>query len=78
MKKYIIVILAVTLLSALCSCGDQGRNNGNTITNDMNRAANDIGQDVDRFANDMTNDTMFDTNNNYNVDRYQANGDETR
>ncbi|MBR3994385.1 MAG: hypothetical protein IKI97_03795 [Clostridia bacterium] len=78
MKKYIIALLVATSIFALCSCGDTGRNNGDTITNDINRAANDMGNSVDRFANDMTDDTVFDTDNNYNVDRYQANGDETR
>ncbi len=79
MKKYIITALAALTLLALASCGeDDTVNNGNRMADDARNGVRDMTDGVERAADDFTDDTMFDTDNNYNVDDYTANGDETK
>ncbi len=79
MKKYIITILAAITVFSLASCGDEDmRRDAGRAADDVRNGVRDMTEGVERAADDFTDGTMFDTDNNYNVDNYAANGDETK
>ncbi len=79
MKKYIITALAVLTLFTLASCGDDNsRNDTGRAADDFRNGVQDMTDGAERAADDFTDNTMFDTDQNYNVDEYTANGPETK
>ena len=45
---------------------------------DVRDGVRDMTDGADRAADDITDGTIFDTDNNYNVDEYTANGTEMK
>lgn len=79
MKKYIIACLAVLMMMSMTSCrNNNDTNTGDNVADDIGDAARDVTDGIEDTADDITDGTMFDTDNNYNVDDYSANGDETK
>ena len=79
MKKLAFAITAFIVLFTFASCGNNnGDTNGNTVSDDIGNAAEDVTDGIENGVEDITDGTMFDTNNNYNVDDYTANGTQTK
>lgn len=79
MKKYILTAIAVLTLFSLASCdGNDLRKDSKRAMDDVKDGVRDMTDGADRAADDITDGTIFDTDNNYNVDEYTANGTEMK
>ena len=79
MKKYLTAILIALTVLSLTSCRESNSTvNGNNTPADMRNAAANIKDDIERGVDDVTDGTIVDTDRNYNVDNYTANGTEMK
>jgi len=84
MKKLILALILGSCAVVFASCGNNGNDtnsndtNGDTLGDDMQNAVDDAARGIENGAQDITDGTMFDTDNNYNVDEYTANGTQTK
>ena len=79
MKRILTALLFTLAVLTLTSCRDGNNSvNGNNTPNDMRNAAANIKDDIERGIDDATDGTIVDTDRNYNVDNYTANGTEMK
>lgn len=78
MKRAIITILAAMTVFSLASCDDEMKKDAKRTADDVRDGVRDMTDGIERAADDFTEGTMFDTDKNYNVDEYTANGTEMK
>ena len=78
MKRAIITILAAMTVFSLASCDDEMKKDAKRAADDVRDGVRDMTDGIERAADDFTEGTMFDTDKNYNVDEYTANGTEMK